>query len=144
MFFKKVLITKKHTFDIEQCVSSRIFENIPQNGPEYSHRNLAIARVLVTAVTKNIGGLLSWLVSLSSSVPELTRHGLETGPPCQSLEGGGCCKSVVPFVSLALRVIALVISLSCQILVMFEAHWHSPQARARLGGGGVDEVRGVI
>ena len=30
-----------------------IFENIPQNGPEYSHRNLA------TAVRKNIGGLLS-------------------------------------------------------------------------------------
>ena len=30
-------------------------------------------------------------------------------------------------------------SLSCQILVTFEAHWpmkHSPQARARLGGGG--------
>ena len=42
---------------------------IPQNGPEYSNRNLAIARFLVTAVRKNIGGLLSWLVSLSSSVP---------------------------------------------------------------------------
>ena len=41
--------------------TSRIFENIPQNGPEYSHRNLAIARFLVTAVRKNIGGLLSWL-----------------------------------------------------------------------------------
>ena len=38
-------------------MSSRIFENIPQNGPEYSHRNLAIARFLVTAVRKNIGGL---------------------------------------------------------------------------------------
>ena len=59
--------------------SSRIFENIPQNGPEYLHRNLAIARFLVTAVRKNIGGFLSWLVSLSSSVPELTRHGLERG-----------------------------------------------------------------
>ena len=58
------------------CISSRIFENIPQNGPEYSHRNLAIARFLVTAVRKNIAGLLSWLVSLSSSVPELIRHGL--------------------------------------------------------------------
>ena len=34
---------------------------------------------MVTAVRKNIGGLLSWLVSLSSSVPELTRHGLERG-----------------------------------------------------------------
>ena len=38
-------------------ISSRIFENVPQNGPEYSHRNLAIARFLVTAVRKNIGGL---------------------------------------------------------------------------------------
>ena len=60
-------------------ISSRIFENIPQNGPEYSHRKLAIASFLVTAVRKNIGGLLSWLVSLTSSVPELTRHGLERG-----------------------------------------------------------------
>ena len=34
---------------------------------------------LVTAVRKNIGGLLSWLVSLSSLVPELTRQGLERG-----------------------------------------------------------------
>ena len=57
--------------------SSRIFENIPQNGPEYSHRKLA--SFLVSAVRKNIGDLLSWLVSLSSSVPEITRHGLETG-----------------------------------------------------------------
>ena len=33
-----------------QSISSRIFENIPENGPEYSHRNLlAIARYLVTA-----------------------------------------------------------------------------------------------
>ena len=42
-------------------ISRRIFENIPQNGPEYSHRNLAIARILVTAVRKNVWGLLSWL-----------------------------------------------------------------------------------
>ena len=60
-------------------ISSRIFENVPQNAPEYSHRKLAIASFLVTAVRKNIGGLLSCLVSLSSSVPELTRHGLERG-----------------------------------------------------------------
>ena len=54
-----------------QHVSSRIFENTLQNvnGPEYSHRNLAIVRFLVNAVRINIGGLLSWLVSLSSSVP---------------------------------------------------------------------------
>ena len=36
-------------------------------------------RFLVTAVRKNIGDLLSWLVSLSSSLPELTRHGFERG-----------------------------------------------------------------
>ena len=60
-------------------ISSRSFENIPQNGPEHSHRNQAIARFLVTAVRKNIGGLLSCLVSLSSSLPELTRHGLGRG-----------------------------------------------------------------
>ena len=59
--------------------SSRIFENILQNGPEYSYRNLAIARFPVTAMRKNIGGLLSWLVSLSNSVPELTRYGLGRG-----------------------------------------------------------------
>ena len=82
--------------------SSRIFENIPQNGPEHSHRNQPIARFLVTAVRKNIGGSLSWLVSLSSSVPELTRHGLGRGlHACQSLGGGGCCKSVVLSVSVA-------------------------------------------
>ena len=33
------------------------------------------------------------------------------------------------------------LSLSCQILLMFEAQ-HSPQARARLGGRGGEEVRG--
>ena len=40
--------------------------------------------------------------------------------------GGGGCKSVVLSVSLALGVSALVLSaysLSCQILVLFEAHW---------------------
>ena len=57
-------------------ISSRIFENIPQNGPEYPNRNLAIARFLVTAVRINIEGLPPWLVSLSSSVLELTWHGL--------------------------------------------------------------------
>ena len=77
----------------KKYISSRIFENIPQNGPEYSHSNLAIARFLVTAVRKNVWGLLSWLVSLSSSVPELTRHGKGKGPPCQSLAGEGAAKA---------------------------------------------------
>ena len=64
-----------------QHVSSRIFENILQNvnGSEYSRRNLAIVRFLVTAVRINIGSLLSCLVSLSSSVPELTPHVLGRG-----------------------------------------------------------------
>ena len=72
------MIRKIKNYDkISTYISSRISEN--KNGPEYSHRNLAIARFLVTAVRKNIGGLLSWLVSLSSSVAELTRLGLERG-----------------------------------------------------------------
>ena len=33
------------------------FLKTPQNGPEYSHRKLAIASLLVSAVRKNIGGL---------------------------------------------------------------------------------------
>ena len=34
-------------------MSGRIFENIPQNSPEYSFRNLApVARFLVTAASK--------------------------------------------------------------------------------------------
>ena len=39
-----------------------MFENIPQNGPEYSNRKLAIARFLVAAVRKKHRGLavLSW------------------------------------------------------------------------------------
>ena len=74
-----LLLGLPFTSSVATYTSSWIFENIPQNGPEYSHRNLAIARFLVTAVRKNIGGLLSWLVSLSSSVPELTRHGLGRG-----------------------------------------------------------------
>ena len=73
------LINELMNSSITLAISRRIFENIPQNGPEYSHRKLAIASFLVTAARKNIGGLLSCLVSLSSSVPELTRHGLESG-----------------------------------------------------------------
>ena len=63
-FSTAVLRTKRHAIHTHAYMSSRGFENIPQNGSEYSHRNLAIARFLVTAVRKNIGGLLSWLVSL--------------------------------------------------------------------------------
>ena len=76
-FLQQVNEINKHLKKI--YISSRIFENIPQNAPEYSHRKLAITSFLVTAVRKNIGDLLSCLVSLSSSVPELTRHGLERG-----------------------------------------------------------------
>ena len=37
---------------------------------------------------KNIGDLLSWLVSLSSSLPELTRHGFERGLKVNPYGGG--------------------------------------------------------
>ena len=65
----------------EKQANSQHFENILQNvnGSEYSHRNLAIVSFLVTAVRINLGGLLSCLVLLSSSVPELTRHVLGRG-----------------------------------------------------------------
>ena len=107
-------------------IYSQMFENIPQNGPEYSHRKLAIASFLVTAVRKNIGGLLSWLVSLSSSVPELARHGLERGFHVNPQGGRVLQKRCTFRQSLFGRVSALVMSafsLSCQILVTFEAHW---------------------
>ena len=75
-------------------IYSRSFENIPQKGPEYSHRNLTIARCLVNALRKNIGGLLSQQVSLSSSVPEQTGPQVgKKGPPCQSLAGEGAAKA---------------------------------------------------
>ena len=80
------------------CISSRIFENIPQNGPEFSYRNLALARFLVTVARKNIGGLLSWLVSLSSSVTIANSPWVGNGPPLR----GGCCKSLILSVSLVL------------------------------------------
>ena len=60
-------------------ISSRIFENIPQNGPEHSHRKLAIASFLVTAVRKNIGGLLSWLVLLGSLSNNVFERRTSTG-----------------------------------------------------------------
>ena len=112
------------------CISSRIFENMPQNGPEFSHRILAIARFLVTAVRKNIGDLLSWLVSLSSSVPELTRHGLEMASMSISRGGGGwrmLQKLDTVRQSCSGRLSALVmsaLSLICQILLIFEANDH--------------------
>ena len=94
----------------------RIFRQ-HQNGPKYSHRNLAIARFQVTAVRKNIGGLLSWLVSLSSSVPELTRHGLGRDLHVNPYWGEGCCKSVILSVSLALgeSVHSSCLPLVCQV-----------------------------
>ena len=61
--------------------------------PEYSRRNLTIARLLVTAVRKNVGGLavlVSLIVKLSSRAnsPRAGR-----GPPCQSLEEEGAAKA---------------------------------------------------
>ena len=73
-----------------------------------------IAWFLLTTVRIFIGGLLSCLVSSSSSVPELTCRGVERGLyVSQSLAGGGYCKSVVWSVSLALHVSALSLSYPC-------------------------------
>ena len=47
-------------------IYSRIFENVPQDAPEYSHRKLAIASFLVTALRENIGGLLCLLYTSPS------------------------------------------------------------------------------
>ena len=83
-------------------------------------------RFLVTAVRKNIGDLLSWLVSLSSSVPELTRHGLERGLNVNPQGGGVLEKPGTVRQSCSGGLSALVmsaLSLICQILLMFEAHW---------------------
>ena len=116
--------------------TSRIFENIPQNGPEYSHRNLAIARFLVTAVKQH-----RWLAVLVGLIVELSPWAnspcVGKGPPCQFLGGGGegAAKAWHCPLVLLWRVSALVMSAfssSCQILVMFEP----PQARSRQGGGG--------
>jgi len=66
----------RRIFRILGYISSRIFETAPEKGQEYSHRNPARARFVVTAVRILIGVLLSWLVSSSSSVRELTCHGV--------------------------------------------------------------------
>ena len=58
---------------IRTCLSSRIFEDLTQKNPEILHRSL------VTVVRIFIGGLLSWLVSWSTSVPEQTSHGVGRG-----------------------------------------------------------------
>ena len=52
-----VLRTKRHAIYTHAYISSQSFENIPQNGSEYSHTNLATSRYLVTTVRKNIRGL---------------------------------------------------------------------------------------
>ena len=76
-------------------MSRRCCEKVPQNGPEYSHRNLAIARFLVVAGTINIGGLrFGW--SHWANSPWGGR-----GPSYQS-PGGGCCQSAVLSVTLSL------------------------------------------
>ena len=102
-----------------------------------------IAWFLVTTVRIFIGGLLSCLVSSSSSVPELTCRGVERGLyVSQSLAGGGYCKSVVWSVSLALHVSALSLSYPClfplaneSIPVTHVLGW---------GGGGVSGQGGVL
>ena len=75
------------------------------------------------------------------------------GASMSILRGGGgmCCKNVVRFVSLALgRVSALILStlsLPCQIILMFEAHWPmkafpSSTLKGERGGGREESQRG--
>ena len=78
-------------------------------------------------MTINIGGLLSWLVSFSSSVPELTRHGVGRGLHVNSsgwrvLQKRGTCPLVLLWESEFTRHVSA-LSLSCKIRFMFEAHW---------------------
>ena len=57
MFWSGKLINNFIFSNNHQCNPSQVFESIPQNGLEYTHRNLAIARFLVTAVRKKHRGL---------------------------------------------------------------------------------------
>ena len=70
-----------------KCIWPIFFLNAPPKSPEYSDRNL------VTVVIISIGGLLSWLVSSSSSVPELTCQGVGKGCPSKSLGEEGTAKA---------------------------------------------------
>ena len=83
-----VLRTKRHAIYTHAYISSRSFENISQNGPEYSHRNLAIARYLVTTVRKNIRGIAVLVGLIVRVSPWANSPWVGRGPPCQSLEGG--------------------------------------------------------
>ena len=74
-------------------ISSRIFENLPQNGPEYSHRNLAITRFLFTAVRKKHRGLAVLVGLIVKLSPRANTPWVGKGPPCQSLGGKGAAKA---------------------------------------------------
>ena len=97
------IFTFLHTLFIYICISSRMFENIPQNGPEYSHREPGDNQVSDHCGEKKHRGfafLVGHIINLS---PCANSPWVGKGPPCQSLAGGvGCCKSVVLSVSLAL------------------------------------------
>ena len=83
------------------CTSSRIFENIPQNGPEYPYRNLAIATFLVTAARINIGDCCpGWSHSQAQSLNYLSM-GWEGAFMSIPSGGGGGSKAWYMPVSLA-------------------------------------------
>ena len=79
---------KRHSIYTHAYISGRSFENIPQNGPEYSHRNLAIARFFVTAVRKNVRGLAVLVGLIVKVSPWANSPWVGKGPPCKSLGGG--------------------------------------------------------
>ena len=78
-------------------ISSQIFENIPQNGPEYSHRNLA-SGYCGEKKHRGLAVLVGLIVKLS---PRANTPWVGKGPPRQSLGGKGAAKAwYVPLVLL--------------------------------------------
>ena len=96
------------------CLSGRIFERprISSQEPEDNQVSGDCGEIF-------IGGMLSRLVSSSSSVPELTFHGVGRCLHVKSLLGKGVAKAWNG--QFADHVSAL--SLSWQILWMFQANW---------------------
>ena len=81
-------------------ISSWIFENVPQKGLEYSHRNLAspVSGDCGENFHRGLAVLVGLIVKLS---PWATLPWAREGPPCQSLRGKGAAKAWYgPLVSL--------------------------------------------
>ena len=102
------------------CTSSRIFENIPQNGPEYPYRNLAIATFLVTAARINIGDCCpGWSHSQAQSLNYLSMgwEGAFMSIPSGGVQKRGTCPLVLLWQSQCTRQVCqrFVMSNSCNV-----------------------------